>query len=863
MSLHLPRLYPVSGRALLFLLFTIFLAQVSFAQSAPVAPAVTIHQGLPANYDWYQKFLYGGGTYVALTLYPEEFFTSSDGIDWNRIPGPNLGFQQSSVANADQIPDYTYGAGRWVVVSDSGKIFSSPDLVTWTQASGGTTATLHGVNYVDSLFIATGDSATLLTSPDGITWTRQTITASTTAESFFHADYGNGTLVISSNSSDFTNGFNYISNSGITGPWQQDSVGYETTTKFIHGKFYINRPAAAWSTDAHNWLPITGANFFADIFADSSRVYLVNDSTLGGPFNYSYAGTIAASSDGINFGPATLISDVVQSGYYANGHYFTYFHDAMGSTDATNWAMLGSYGPTAAYNGSTYVKVSPTQLSGYISTSPDFIHWTPADTVTTGLNCLVYDTTQFTTFGPTSYISPNGSSWSVGPSPALDYAAEDFHVVYGGGTYVAWWVETPTNYVWYSHDGINWGGSTLPPPSQTDYYNGYNSAVTEITNIQYINGKFWLMNSADGGTPAAIFVSSNGENFDTVGFNNSLASGFNIYSFDQLLYVPDSAKYYIFGVTGTIFSRGTFFTASTTNPLDSTIVLQNHTTLTGNLSNAYLYNGQDVSYGVTNFVNPGGFDFAYSHGHFVGGAIGPGNAYDGNIPPVSYLLWSSDGATWDGSLLPNYAKVLSNIVVGDTFHLEAWNNYEIIAAYMNAISQPDSLLNFNAVAVDNSSALLTWKVAADTAGTAYREFVIQRSMPSTPWVTLDSVADVAGTVSYRYTDPAPAVGYDDYRLILRGPDSSSFSPVRQVHITEPQHIAVFPNPARNHVTLIAEPAIMAVVTLYGADGRQLQSTSWNGPEVTLSLIGLPTGTYHVVIRATDGTVYERQVFHVN
>jgi hypothetical protein len=848
MSLHL-RLFPVSGRTLLFLFLSTFFFRFSFSQSSPPAiPTLTVHQGLPANYEFYQKFLYGNGTYVALTLYPTEFFASTDGINWNRIPGP------SDVAS--QQPDYAYGAGRWVIVSDSGKIFSSADLVNWTQASSGTTATLHGVNYVDSLFFATGDSATLLTSPDGLAWTRVTIPSSTSAESFFHADYGNGVLVISSNSSDFINGFNYVSDSGIAGPWQQDSVGYETTTKFVRGRFYENRPTAAYSTDARNWLPISGANFFYDVFSDSSQVYIINDSTLGGPFNYSYAGTIASASDGIDFSPAALIPDVVQYGYYANGHYFTYFRDAMASTDATNWAMMGSYGPTAAYNGSTYVKVSPTQLSGYISTSPDFIHWTPADTVTTGLNQLLNDTTQFTAFGPTSYVSPNGSSWSVGPSPALDYAAEDFHVVYGGGTYVAWWVETPTNYVWYSHDGINWGGTTLPPPSVTDFYNGYNSAVTEITNIQYINGKFWLMNSADGGTPAAIFVSSNGENFDTVGFNNQLDSGFSIYSFDQLLYVPDSAKYYIFGVTGNIFARGTFFSASTTNPLDSTIVLHNHTVLTGGLSGVYVYNGQDIAFNISNAVNPGGYDFAYSHGHFVGGGIGSAVS--------SYLMWSSDGATWDGSLLNGYAKVLSNIVVGDTFHLEAWNNFEIIAGYAGLVVPPaDSLLNFNASVFDNTKALLTWKVSSDTSGTAYREFVIQRSTPSSAWVTLDSAAAVAGTVSYQYTDAGPLPGYDDYRLILRGPDSSSYSPVRQVNIAEPEHIAVFPNPARDHVTLIATPAITAVVTLFTADGRQVQQKYWNGTELTLSLIGLPTGTYHAVIRTTDGTMYTEPVFHVN
>ena len=125
------------------------------------------------------------------------------------------------------------------------------------------------------------------------------------------------------------------------------------------------------------------------------------------------------------------------------------------------------------------------------------------------------------------------------------------------------------------------------------------------------------------------------------------------------------------------------------------------------------------------------------------------------------------------------------------------------------------------------------------------------------------MASIPGTVSYQYTDLSPTPGYDDYRLILRGPDSSSFSPVRQVYIPEPEHIAVFPNPARDHVTLIANPAITAVVTLYSADGRLIQQKYWSGTELTLSLIGLPTGTYHAVIRTTEGSVYTEPVFHVN
>jgi hypothetical protein len=857
-------LLPASFRAFSITILFAFISQLCFAQ--PTTPDVTVRQGLPANFDWYQKFLYGGGNYVALTLFPWQFFTSTDGLNWNRIPGPPLGYQQLSVANADKQPDYAYGAGRWVVAADSGKIYSSSDLVNWTQASGPTTVTLRGVNYADSLFFVTGDSATVLSSPDGITWTRVNIPGSDpSTESFNHADIGNGVLALSSNSSDFVNGFLYTSDSGVAGPWEKDSLGWGATTKFVSGRFYRNRPATSYSTDGRNWTNLSSGGFFSDVFSDSNNnVYFVSDSTITSfGFVIGIEGRVTASADGINFGPAELINTPIEWGYYANGHYFLYQRDAMESTDATNWSMMGSYGPTAAYNGNTYIKVSPTQLSGYISSSTDFAHWTPADTVTTGLSQALYDSTQFKAFGPTSYQSADGRSWSVGPSPALDYASEDFHVTYGGGTYVAWWVESPTNTVWYSHDGVNWGGSALPPPTEDEFFQGYTSAITEITNIQYINGKFWMLGSAEDGTPPVVYVSTNGENFDTLGFKNTW-SDFNVFSYDQLLYVPDSGKYYIFGTGAPGNARQVFFTSSTTDPMDSTIVLTNHTTLTGNMAGVFLYNGDGLSWGISNFVISGGFDFAYDHGHFVGGAIGPGNAFDPNIPPVSYLMWSNDGATWDGTLLNGFAKVLSNLVSNDTFRMEGYNNFEMVAAYADTTSHADSLLRFNAVAVNNKMALLTWRTST---GGDTREFIIQRSTPNSAWLTLDSVAvksKDSGTARYRYVDPSPQRGINDYRLMLINDNgSSSLSSVQQVRIKGPRNLALFPNPARSNLLLIADPGITGVISLYTESGQLVRQQYMSGTELNLPLTNLPAGVYHLVIKESDGTVEDRHILHVN
>jgi len=822
----------------------------AFAQSP--TPDLTIRQGLPANNDQYQEFHYANGTWLACVTQPVEFFTSKDGANWTRIPGPDLGNPGASFANATQTPHYTYGAGRWVVVTDSGRIFSSPDLANWTASTTGTTATLQAIDYRDSSFVVVGDSATLFTSPDGITWTRYTIPADSTQENFFQVTKGNGILTVSSVVPSTGLTFLYRSSHGPTGPWKQDTIANGSGVKFVKSLFYQYEPGGYASKNARDWTPLTGTSGYTDVFADSSQVYIVAENT------------IASSADGIDFNTPTGLPVYAEYGYYAHGHYFVYQQDAAVATDAVDFFTVGSYGPTAVSNGTTFVKLSPTPQQSYISSSTDFTHWIPRDTVTTTLTRMLYDSTQFMAQGPTVYTSSNGVSWSPAGNSGIDYGYGDFHCIYGGGTFVAWWVLSPTNYVWYSHDGINWGGSTLPPPTAQDYENGYNSAVTDITNIQYINGKFWLMNSAYGGTPAAVFVSSNGENFDTSGFNNTW-SNFNVYSYDQLLYVPDSTKYYIFGTGAPGSGSPVFFTSSTTNPLDSTIVLQKRTTLTGNLTNAYLYNGEGISYGMYGFVDPGGYDFVYHNGHFVGGAIGGGNAFDPNIPPSSYLLWSSDGSTWNGSALNNYAKVQSNFAIGNTFRMEGWNNYEMIANFRDTVAHPDSVLLFTAAAgSDNSNVLLTWQTTIDSTT---REFVIQRSTNSSSWTTIDSVAadnGSAGNMTYRSIDASPAAGNDDYRLTLEHTDGTSkLSPVRRVHIAEPEHLAIFPNPASSQLTLMADPAITGAVMLYTEDGRLVQQQYMSGAQLTLSLTGLPAGTYHLVIRSSDGTVYDRHILHVH
>ena len=136
---------------------------------------------------------------------------STDGISWTKI---NLAASLFAVE---------YGNGQFVMVGNQGKVFTSPDGVSWTSRASGTTNSLNRVIYGNNLFVVVGQVGTsyttgfILTSPDGITWTPRTIPSGTGPLSgviyaggqFIAAGYG-GNLISS------PDGVNWTSESSVT-----------------------------------------------------------------------------------------------------------------------------------------------------------------------------------------------------------------------------------------------------------------------------------------------------------------------------------------------------------------------------------------------------------------------------------------------------------------------------------------------------------------------------------------------------------------------------------------------------------------------------------------------------------------------
>lgn len=86
----------------------------------------------------------------------------------------NMGATFSAPTSISSTPTFgvrsiDFGAGLFVVVGDDGKIFSSPDGITWTQRTSGHTSQLQRVVYDNGVFVAAGTN-NVMTSVDGITW---------------------------------------------------------------------------------------------------------------------------------------------------------------------------------------------------------------------------------------------------------------------------------------------------------------------------------------------------------------------------------------------------------------------------------------------------------------------------------------------------------------------------------------------------------------------------------------------------------------------------------------------------------------------------------------------------------------------
>ncbi len=102
-----------------------------------------------------------------LVLDGEGLLVSRDGQAWERTLVPTL--------SADAV--VTWNGSLYIIGASSGRIFTSPDGVTWTTRQSGMSDNIRDILFASGRVVAMGQAGAVTTSTDGITWSGRTLVA--------------------------------------------------------------------------------------------------------------------------------------------------------------------------------------------------------------------------------------------------------------------------------------------------------------------------------------------------------------------------------------------------------------------------------------------------------------------------------------------------------------------------------------------------------------------------------------------------------------------------------------------------------------------------------------------------------------
>lgn len=202
-------------------------------------------------------------------------FESSNGSSWTRHE-----YRVEGSENVD-IKDIDYGKGTYVIVGQSGAIFTSTNLNNWTRRKSGVSTMLNSVCYAKSQFVACGHAGVILTSTNGTTWTKRDSTIDTYIRKM---RYSNGTYLGLGNSGELLESYD-----GIL--WQNVS---SVTSGTRYGMAYNNIDdtlvVTAWKYTSTGTIPIYIAKLSRDLTTegeeDSSLFFFDKELNMLGIVDY-------------------------------------------------------------------------------------------------------------------------------------------------------------------------------------------------------------------------------------------------------------------------------------------------------------------------------------------------------------------------------------------------------------------------------------------------------------------------------------------------------------------------------------------------------------------------------------------------
>lgn len=211
-------------------------------------------------------------------------------------------------------------------------------------------------------------------------------------------------------------------------------------------------------------------------------------------------------------------------------------------------------------------------------------------------------------------------------------------------------------------------------------------------------------------------------------------------------------------------------------------------------------------------------------GNYYGFRIVPNLGFDANMKIDNNVY--ADGGLWT-----------SNFAFG--------NPDDMTFIVSSNASLPVKLISFTAQK-QNNKALLQWSTASEQDS---KDFIIQHSMDGSQWNAIGTIAaqgNSSTVTNYSYTDMAPAVGTNYYRLLQTDIDGkSTYSEIRMVKFTnDDKAFFIITNPVSSGELKVQVNETM-IMGLYDFWGRLLWKEQLTTGIQNINVGNYPAGIYFI------------------
>lgn len=243
---------------------------------------------------------FGNGKYMAVVFYSGYYslLTSPDGTGWTEIQ-----ILEDGVQSTRRINEIAYEDGKFVIIGDGGKIYTS-DGTQITVQNSNTSVDIKSIAYGNGIFLAVGYKSTtsvLLKSVDAVTWEQIPLSLQFARNPYDKITFGNGVFVIKDSRRVYT------TTDGIDlAAWSTPKPPTNGEICFADDKFFLSCKSGNFiSKNGTEWIDI--AKEFA---GKISAIKYIKDEILGTTDTNKLIGVSKYTIDGIREDVDKLNSDL-------------------------------------------------------------------------------------------------------------------------------------------------------------------------------------------------------------------------------------------------------------------------------------------------------------------------------------------------------------------------------------------------------------------------------------------------------------------------------------------------------------------------------------------------------------------------